>query len=86
MPGEQPTNTRKLIVDLSGLKEALENHSFELAYFFDLETSEIVLITDEVNGDLRKLYKELDDTRLRARAPCDRGKQPAVKCYEQGDL
>jgi hypothetical protein len=43
--------------------EHAEIYSRPLAYFFDLEASEIVLITDEVNGDLRKLYKELDDTR-----------------------
>ena len=50
---------RKLKVDVGELELALSNAFPEHRYFLDLETGEVVLITDDTSRELEDLYAEL---------------------------
>jgi hypothetical protein len=57
--GETPM--RKLKIDLGELEAALDNAFPEHRYFLDLETGEVVLITDDTSRQLEELYAELPE-------------------------
>src|SRR5262245_28943906 len=50
---------RKLKIDLSELAVAFEDASHEVGYFLDLETGQVVPITDETRGELEAIYDEI---------------------------
>ncbi len=52
---------RQLAVDLTELELAFGNNSFELRYYLDLHTGQVVLVTDEVQQELENIYAELCD-------------------------
>lgn len=47
---------RRLKLDLSDLVEAFEDASPEIGRFLDLETGQVIVITDEVREELNKIY------------------------------
>lgn len=51
--------TRKLKVDLEELAFALNSHSWEYRYFLDLETGAVVLVNEETDHELQRVYDEL---------------------------
>lgn len=53
--------TRKLNVDLDELAVALSNASYEMRYYLDLETGEVVLIPGEFSRELEYAYEEIYD-------------------------
>lgn len=50
---------RKLKVDLSELAFAFESHFDELSNYLDLETGELVVVTDETSSQLEALYEQM---------------------------
>jgi len=52
---------RKLNVDLGDLELALQTDSYEMHYYLDLETGEIILIMDEFRRELERIYDEIYD-------------------------
>ena len=52
--------TRKLTVDMSDLEVAFDDSSGEASSFLDLETGRVVAITDEIRGELERVYEEAD--------------------------
>lgn len=56
MPGK-----RKLKIDMNELELAFDNPSFELSYYLDLETGEVLLVTDETRRMLERIYEELPE-------------------------
>jgi hypothetical protein len=50
---------RRLKIDLSELVEAFDSASPEVGYFFDRETGQVVLITDEIRSELEEIYAEM---------------------------
>lgn len=57
----QSPDKRQLKVNLSDLETGFDNSTWELAYHLDLETGEVVLVTDEVRSDLELIYNEIED-------------------------
>ncbi len=55
--GETKT-IRKLKVDLAELEGAFEDASWMASYFLDLETGQVVRITDEIRRELERIYEE----------------------------
>ena len=49
---------RRLKVDLSELEAAFDDTSGERSYYLDLETGEIVMVTDEGRQELERIYEE----------------------------
>ena len=47
---------RRLKVDLSELEMALDNYSWEMNYYLDLETGRVILLTEETQPDLERLH------------------------------
>lgn len=47
---------RRLKVDLSELELALDNYSWEINYYLDLETGQVILLTDETQPELDRLH------------------------------
>ena len=52
---------RKMTIDLAELAEAFDNSSWEATYYLDLDTGEIVFVTDETRGELNAIYEQLGD-------------------------
>lgn len=52
---------RRLKVDLGDLEIALQTDSYEMRYYLDLETGEIILITGESYRELEMIYDEIYD-------------------------
>jgi hypothetical protein len=52
---------RKVKVDTAELAVALDNSSYELQYYLDLETGEVILIPGEFARDLEAIYGEIYD-------------------------
>src|SRR5262249_41211727 len=51
---------RKLTIDLAELALAFDNSSWEMTYYFDLDTGDVVLVTDETRSELNAIYKQID--------------------------
>ena len=49
--------SRRLKIDLSDLELAFENSGFELMYYLDLESGEVLLVTDE----MRSAFEEISE-------------------------
>mgnify|MGYP006293307863 CR=1 FL=1 len=47
---------RRLQIDLGELEFALQTDSYEMHYYLDLETGEIILIMDEFARELETIY------------------------------
>lgn len=52
---------RKLHVDLDELAMAFEDASRESSYFLDLETGQVVWISDETRRQLERIYEQAGD-------------------------
>lgn len=52
---------RKIKVDMAELAIALDEHSFQMHYYLDLETGEVIMITDEIASRLQEIYAEIHD-------------------------
>jgi hypothetical protein len=52
---------RKVKVDMTELAFALDNSSYEMRYYLDLETGEVILIPAEFARDLEAIYDEIYD-------------------------
>ncbi len=50
---------RRLTLDLSELAEAFEDASQEIDRFLDLETGQVIMITDETREELNKIYAQV---------------------------
>lgn len=50
---------RQLQIDLSELASAFSSHFDELTNYLDLETGELVVVTDDTRGKLEALYEEM---------------------------
>lgn len=53
--------SKKLPIDLGELTLALDNTSWEINYYLDLETGDIALVTDETRRELEELYAEIGE-------------------------
>lgn len=51
---------RRLKVDLSELETAFDDTSWERSYYLDLETGNIVAVTDEDRRQLERIYEEVE--------------------------
>ncbi len=49
---------RRLSVNLSEIEYALEDSSFMVKHFLDLETGEVIPITEEISSQLEAIYEE----------------------------
>lgn len=56
---EEPRARRQLSIDLSDLELAFETAPGEMSYYLNLETGEVVLVTDEAQEELNALHEEL---------------------------
>lgn len=57
-PGRSPIK-RRLVVDLSELEIAFENSLHELSYYLDLQTGEVVLVTEDARREVEGIYAEV---------------------------
>ena len=48
-------------MDIEELAAALDDNSGELKYYLDLETGEVVLVTEEVSATLDDIYQEVEE-------------------------
>lgn len=55
------TVKHKLDIDLSALEMALQTDSYEMRYYLDLETGEILLVMGEFESTLNEVYDEIYD-------------------------
>ena len=54
---------RKLKVDLADLEIALDTASYEMHFYLDLETGQVIMIMEEFEATLEEIYDEIcDDT------------------------
>jgi predicted nucleotidyltransferase len=60
---------RRLKVDLAELEAALEDASWEMAHYLDLETGRVVAITDETRRELEAIYDETYDPDTETQVP-----------------
>lgn len=60
-PDDPNPPVRKLAVDLVDLADAIENNSFEMAYFLDRETGAVILLTQEARAEYDRLAAALDE-------------------------
>src|SRR5439155_18579270 len=58
--GSEPRMKRRLKLDLDDLAFAFEDANTEAANYLDLETGEVIRVSDEVRRELERLYEELD--------------------------
>ncbi|MGH2592379.1 MAG: UPF0158 family protein [Anaerolineae bacterium] len=49
----------KIKVALAELEVAFDNTSWEMSYYLDLETGEVVMVTDEIRRELEDIYAEI---------------------------
>jgi hypothetical protein len=52
---------RKLKVDLDEMTAALDDASDSISRYLDLETGDLVLVTDEERSFLKDIYEELEE-------------------------
>ena len=52
---------RELPVDLSELEWAFQDSSWSTAYYLDLQTGQVITITEEIRQELENLYEEAYD-------------------------
>jgi hypothetical protein len=52
---------KKLEIDLADLTIAFEDRTWGMSYYLDLETGQVVAVSDEIQGQLEDLHVELDD-------------------------
>lgn len=52
---------KRLQVDMLMLEVAFEDDSFDTAHYFDLETGEVLTVTDEIRWQLDQIYEETED-------------------------
>lgn len=52
---------KRLQVDMLMLEAAFEHDSFDTAHYLDLETGEVLTVTDEIKWQLDQIYEETDD-------------------------
>jgi hypothetical protein len=58
----QHTRTeRRLVIDLADLEAAFDDASDMLHYYLDLETGNVVAITDEIRDELNAIHEALDE-------------------------
>ncbi len=55
---------KKLEIDLAELTIAFENSSWEMGYYLDLETGQVIVVDAEIQRQLEDLYAELDDAEI----------------------
>jgi hypothetical protein len=55
-----PRERRKLAIDLDDLDLAFDNASWETSYYLDLETGQVIMVTDEISRELEAIDEELD--------------------------
>jgi predicted nucleotidyltransferase len=53
-----PHSLRKLAVDMVELEAAFENDSWDVSFYLDVETGEVLFVTDETRRELEELYEE----------------------------
>ena len=70
---------RKLKIDLSELADAFDNSSPEAGYFLDLETGQVVLITEETRSELEQIYEAMYGAG-------DEPRMPFAEALQQRDL
>jgi hypothetical protein len=70
---------RRLAIDLSELALAFEDASPEVGYFLDLETGQVVSITDETRSELEAIYDEMYGAG-------DEPRMPFAEALQQRDL
>lgn len=56
---EEPRPRRRLRVDMDELESAFDNASHELRYYLDLETGDVVMVTDEARREVVALDEEI---------------------------
>lgn len=56
---ERSLTRRKLAVDLSELEIAFENSLHELSYYLDLQTGEVVVVTEDARRELEEIYAQI---------------------------
>ena len=71
---------RKLKVDLQDLAFAFENASLEINNYLDLETGQVVSISDEIRRELEGIYEEIGDEGENPRAVAE-----ALQCRDLPD-
>lgn len=59
----QAMTERRLSIKFDDLEMAFDDASGAARYYLDLETGQVVLITDEIRDELETIYRELDDER-----------------------
>lgn len=52
---------RKIKVDMDALELAFDDRSVETSYYLDLETGEVVAVTDEIGRELNEIYDEMPE-------------------------
>jgi hypothetical protein len=67
-PTTRHRQLRKLAVDLGDLALAMENNSSEAAYYFDLETGEVILVTEDTRREHKQLVAALGEMDAAKRA------------------
>jgi len=55
---------RQLAIDLAELAYAIENGTWEMPYFLDLDTGKLIFIIDEVRGQYNALAESLSEVDL----------------------
>src|SRR5437868_15359808 len=58
--GSEPRMKPRLKCDLDDLAFACEDANTEAANYLDLETGEVIRVSDEIRRELERLYEELD--------------------------
>jgi hypothetical protein len=52
---------RRLSIKFDDLEMAFDDASGTVRYYLDLETRQVLLITDEIRDELEAIYRELDE-------------------------
>jgi hypothetical protein len=52
---------RVLSVDLDELEAAFDDHGFETSYYLDLQTGDVLAVTDEIRSSLEEIYAEVPE-------------------------
>lgn len=56
-----PSPPKALAVDMLGLEIAFEDTTWEHLYYLDLETGEVLMVTEEIEGKLERTYEEVGE-------------------------
>ena len=60
-PASHVRKPRKLAVDLGNLADAIENNSGEMAHFLNLETGDVILLTEDAQRQYERLVAALGE-------------------------